>query len=72
MDQFFSVLNGVLVAVLIAVMAWGWQAGQPSVSDIGKPCRHHGGVAQYVPKQHGISQWEGAFVICRDGKVGAL
>lgn len=72
MERALSVYVGIVFVLLIFVAGLGRIAGEPSLQDIGKPCRDHGGVSQFVPRQIGPWQWEHALVVCRDGKVGRV
>jgi hypothetical protein len=72
MERILAVFCGITLVLLLFFEGAGLILGEPSVRDISTPCRDHGGVAQYVPVQHAPWQWEGAFVVCRDGKVGEV
>jgi len=70
-NVFVGVYLGVLA--IVAVLALGTSiAGHHSLRDIGKPCRDHGGVAQFVPASEPLFFNELATVVCRDGKVGRV
>lgn len=72
MERAVGVYVGILLATIVIVLIGVLLEGEPSPQDIGKPCRDHGGVADYIPRQIGPFQAEGAFVVCRDGKVGEV
>jgi hypothetical protein len=61
-----------LILFMIVCPLYGLAVGEPSLRDIGKPCRGHGGVAQYVPRQSAPFQNARAVVVCRDGKIGRI
>ena len=65
-----------VIALMLAWIVLIWFPGlivpQPSLRDIGSPCRGHGGVAQYLPATTSLVGDEPATVVCRDGKVGRV
>lgn len=74
MKIWVPVVWGVIGGILILNLIFTLLIGPTSLREIGTPCRHHGGVAQYQSKTffdiapvdlYGV-------VVCRDGKIGEI